>query len=895
MKVKEIEVYLAVLAMKTDIVPSFDELKDAYRTLMHLHPDKTGPGEENNKVFQKITEAVRIVFDFLTDNPELQPKEGSAETKRMVKCFERTNKVEFKDGSLTFLYEDDQYNDWLKAFEKRIGPASKLPTPNSFIFNNKSLDIPDHPNIGTVTASLYYRPKKDGKSKILLQGTAYLEFLHFVIPDILKEDIKTKVAEHNKIETRQTSKKELENLSKVTSNSLELTSLQEKLDTTNTDEVNKKDSQKATKKTVVPQESDIQTLIKGFDKLQSAMVTLRKDLVKAVDDSCTEFEKKLEAVSSKKEIENMGKVLNSNSSELTNLQEKIEQIIANQEKMGPVDNTSLDKFISDGRTIFSKLSDITSFQMAANAPSDQVTSKNMDNRIIEELVKENKGLIAKMEEVREATDSLKKDMNEKDKALNAVVETTAKDLEKQIAAILTTVNSSPNFQPSVRPKQAKTKEPSVTAPKDNINVQEPEVAASKPEIVEVKIRNGLFMTSSIGLKLDMYDLQDRLESDITSVKTYHIECNPASKNPEMFLQQNLKKLEGEKGLDFVIICTGTNDITDLDVDNGDMSQLILKACDQSKHLVEVANEAAQRYNVDVFVVERPPRGDSNKNYSVLNDAANGLFLSLIAPLKKVHYIPLPSLHNLPEKSKKNLFTNVGVPVHLKPWGLKHLRNDIISGVKTVYDDIQAANENEDRDKITNDGKRKFQAERGSKPFLQDGKTSFHNANSSHSQAHNTKKAPENPNSFQPSGRDVSDHAGDFQPSGRIGNNDPARRGNHQQNHRGNNGGHRNNGHQQRDGYQNGDSRPAEHSFQKDGRKQEAFRRNGDDRHGDRRGDDRHGDNRQGDRNYSRDQTFRGQHRGNSGDQRRGGGQQEPQMPDMVKEYLMRTLMNNERY
>ena len=217
-KVKEIEVYLAVLALKTDEVPSFDELKEAYRTLLHLHPDKTGPGEENNKVFQKITEAVRIVFQFLTDNPELQPKEGSAESKRMVKCFEQTNKVEFKDGSLTFLYEDDQYNDWLKAFEKRIGPASKLPTNNSFIFSNKSLDIPDHPNIGTVTASLYYRPKSDGKSKILLQGTAYLEFLHFVIPDILKEDIKTKVAEHNKIETRQTSKKELENLSKVTSN-----------------------------------------------------------------------------------------------------------------------------------------------------------------------------------------------------------------------------------------------------------------------------------------------------------------------------------------------------------------------------------------------------------------------------------------------------------------------------------------------------------------------------------------------------------------------------------------------------------------------------------------------------------------------------------------------------
>lgn len=70
----------------------------------------------------------------------------------------------------------------------------------------------------------------------------------------------------------------------------------------------------------------------------------------------------------------------------------------------------------------------------------------------------------------------------------------------------------------------------------------------------------------------------------------------------MYLKQNLKKLEGEKDLDFIIIATGTNNITVLDVENEEMSQLIYKACEQSNHLVEVANEAAQKHNVDVFVL-----------------------------------------------------------------------------------------------------------------------------------------------------------------------------------------------------------------------------------------------------------------------------------------------------
>ena len=178
----EVEPFLAVLNMKTDKPPSFEDLKKAYHDLLHLHPDKAGPGEENTRKFQEITEAARIVFHFITNNPDLQSKRCSVETKRMMKCFEQSNIVDFNDGNVVFLFDDEQYDDWVKALGKYIAPPTKLKPENSFLFTTKRLEIQDHPDHGSVTASLYYQPKKDGKSKIMLQGQAYLDSFYSLSP-----------------------------------------------------------------------------------------------------------------------------------------------------------------------------------------------------------------------------------------------------------------------------------------------------------------------------------------------------------------------------------------------------------------------------------------------------------------------------------------------------------------------------------------------------------------------------------------------------------------------------------------------------------------------------------------------------------------------------------------
>ena len=76
----------------------------------------------------------------------------------------------------------------------------------------------------------------------------------------------------------------------------------------------------------------------------------------------------------------------------------------------------------------------------------------------------------------------------------------------------------------------------------------------------------------------------------------------------------MKQLDGQKDLEFIIIATGTNDISNLDVENESMDELITRACNQSRRLVELASEVAQKQTLDVFVVERPPRGDEDKTY-----------------------------------------------------------------------------------------------------------------------------------------------------------------------------------------------------------------------------------------------------------------------------------------
>ena len=305
-------------------------------------------------------------------------------------------------------------------------------------------------------------------------------------------------------------------------------------------------------------------------------------------------------------------------------------------------------------------------------------------------------------------------------------------------------------------------------------------------------------------------------------------------------------------------------------------------------ILNLAHEASSTHNIDVFVVERPPRGDSEKKFSELNVAANGMLPSLITPLDKVHYIPLPSLNNLSEKSKKNLFTSKGI--HLKPWGVKLLRNDIVAGVKSVYKDINL-NRSES-----------FQKDGNSGTNSEDRNNEKHDIHPPNRKDNTTRTSPSN----QPFGRFDSSRRNESN----FHNDHDKGSFNHfvqnqNQNFRGNPGRFNRDERFHTDGNRRFDREQSHHgrnnrddSFHMDGDRQYDRQQspNGRQQNNGVGNRNNHGGGQQ-DRVYDGQQSPNGRQQNNHGGNDRnhhGGGQQEGQMPELVKQYLNTFLRDQSR-
>ena len=89
---------------------------------------------------------------------------------------------------------------------------------------------------------------------------------------------------------------------------------------------------------------------------------------------------------------------------------------------------------------------------------------------------------------------------------------------------------------------------------------------------------------------------------------------------------------------------GSKDTTKLNIQE-DISVLNDKACEQSKNLALVLEEASKKHNTDVFVVKKPARFDREAKdpegiRSVLTVSSNRILQSLITPTKRVHFAKL---------------------------------------------------------------------------------------------------------------------------------------------------------------------------------------------------------------------------------------------------------------
>ena len=78
MSLSEISEFLKTLGLPTTKIPTVSEVRTKYRALLILHPDRAGAASTDD--FQKITEAVRNILDFILNHRETESEgEKSAE------------------------------------------------------------------------------------------------------------------------------------------------------------------------------------------------------------------------------------------------------------------------------------------------------------------------------------------------------------------------------------------------------------------------------------------------------------------------------------------------------------------------------------------------------------------------------------------------------------------------------------------------------------------------------------------------------------------------------------------------------------------------------------------------------------------------------------------------
>ena len=277
-------------------------------------------------------------------------------------------------------------------------------------------------SFGSFSASVWLKPKK-GLPKILLQGKSYMTFVTFILPEILKE-----------IEVKNDNQKPA-----IESSVTESGSNNRIMDDTGSN-------------TGGP---DMETLMIGFQKMESEVIKLRDNLVGIVDESL----KHMNMEKFEKKIDKLEKIALENKSELRNLNNKIDEVIAHQQKVKPVDVDALEDFITSSRTTFTKLENITTIHTDNGAAA--VTEIKQDN-IINEVLKEGKNISAKLDEVNRVTGNIKEDIRSDSlnlKELVVKVSNTVSGIAEQLQTY---------SEPSVTPKEQKTNDIEETNDRDDI-------------------------------------------------------------------------------------------------------------------------------------------------------------------------------------------------------------------------------------------------------------------------------------------------------------------------------------------------------------------------------------------------------------------------------------------
>ena len=326
------------------------------------------------------------------------------------------------------------------------------------------------------------------------------------------------------------------------------------------------------------------------------------------------------------------------------------------------DNTSVnDEMVKLLAEEVAKASNFKNFEKAILEVKDDVAKLN-----VVEVLDTNKKILSQLDTVGTVCDTFKEGLSRLEKVFENDRFKDVADNSAKSADALVTMNR--NMEAFMAKMETTAKEPAkpnnentkaeVSTPTEVTNKA---VSASSTGVKNVKL-----FTCSVTLHCDKAELELGLNCKLDVVKTFHIKKHPEAEDPDLYLERLIDaSLGNDTDTDFIVIAVGSNDISRLSIEDDDISTLTDKVCEQSSALVDLAKYAAEKYNIEVFVLERPPRYDKESNdpkamKQRLSQTANGFMMSLIVPLDHVHLVRLPDLDNLHPKAKKGVYQHDGI-------------------------------------------------------------------------------------------------------------------------------------------------------------------------------------------------------------------------------------------
>ena len=633
--------FLIRLDLNPGRLPTLFEYKKAYREKLKLHPDKGG----DTSLFQGITEAAMAVWHFLVQHQDKQTRPEADKDTALLKNFEKSNNVTYNKGSVVFDIEGSKADIWIDCLKKRVGPAVELHDKSGFKMKQEQFKIPlvtckTKQDYGSLSVTVYPNPKSS-HPKILVQGQAYLAFVTLVLPEVFK-DMNTprlalegsNVSDHDSDTEHHSDEQSL--LNKVASKNMEQAFHRMELEMV---QIRNSLGAKvdAALVSLTTNRSNLDTKLYSIEGLMRDNLKKSNELVKAITDLSTN-------------VKNSRNEINIESLDI----EKLATSVSNHPSLSQLSST-----LTCLRSEVAQSATLQAVQTQVQGLTDSISTLESGVRDIGQKITETNEASGKdMAQIRKNSDQSLGMFDAMKKSLDI--------LAKQAPNRGTSVPPNPNSNTSTMPVPSPSSEP--------------------------RAYKGIMFASKSALEIDTKKLKSDLGCDLKIIPTDYIYPHTDSHDPDSYLECMVNQhLAGKGCYDFAIIATGVDDITELDIVNSAPTTLTSNVADQTRTVVEVAENIIKENNIDVFIVEKPPRydpadSDPSSMYSKLSKYSNGVLASSVGMTPRLYIVDQTTLTRSGTRARADIFKSDGLLLTTK--GLNIYTSSIAKSLTECYPDME---------------------------------------------------------------------------------------------------------------------------------------------------------------------------------------------------------------